>query len=745
MGEKKEVKVKLLAIIIFILIAIFIVAGAVYILFMGNKNENVQSAQSVTNTGNNVTTDKPQYYEPTEEEKARTAELESILKADLPSMDGSTSTIPLEGGIKSALFGITQEQAEASVTHATTYGSYDNLLNGICDIIFSTPLSENQYESAKEANVELVEVPVVLEGFVFVVNAKNPVESLTQQQLKDIYSGKITNWKELGGNDAEIVAYQRNETSGSQNYMKAFMKDSNLMEPKTSFTPASMVGLMDAVATYDNAENSIGYSVYAYAANMYGNGNEIKFIKVDGVEPTKETMASRKYPLLNYNYAIYNKKSEETTKVKELTEWLLTYKGQVAMVNAGYVPVKNVQVKELEIEPYTLKGTSTEVRNSKPDDYYYTIYLDEMLGVESTYKMDKSDYRVAKLKDKELQNKINTFIEESINKLQAKTTEFETYIKLLNDYNNKTAFIKSNVYLSDGIVTNIYCINGYLSVGCYLQYCEGFQSGNYFTYDGYSKIYDLYTGEELSLSDLFYKNTNFVDEINKQIEKRIPYEAELSVRKFETKRDFCSLPKDGFTIGFMFGNNNGNLVIVFPKDNPYFVDGASFKIDTYLDNLSCIYKARDMSDIWEDDVKIDIRMWETACSTPIQKETEKYEYNIYYLDSHNTNLDKLVNNYIDSNIINDEYISSAEKKVEEKMRDNSPGYDYTDAWRNEAGKRMISIHTSMIGHKYVRVMVDIGMETVEDGRYYFDIDTLKIVSKDEVTQWGSKIEESFYF
>ena len=62
--------------------------------------------------------------------------------------------------------------------HATTYGSYDNLLSEKCDIIFSTPLSEEQYESAKSANVELVEAPVVLEGFVFVVNAQNPVNSI---------------------------------------------------------------------------------------------------------------------------------------------------------------------------------------------------------------------------------------------------------------------------------------------------------------------------------------------------------------------------------------------------------------------------------------------------------------------------------------------------------------------------------------------------------------------------------------
>ncbi len=71
--------------------------------------------------------------------------------------------------------------------------------------------------------------PVAKEGFVFVVSKDNPVESLTQQQIRDIYSGKITNWSEVGGNDEEIIPYQRNNDSGSQNYMNEFMKASGLI------------------------------------------------------------------------------------------------------------------------------------------------------------------------------------------------------------------------------------------------------------------------------------------------------------------------------------------------------------------------------------------------------------------------------------------------------------------------------------------------------------------------------------
>ncbi len=267
---------------------------------------------------------------------------------NLPKMDGSTSTIPLEAGIRAALLDVSLEEAEAQVTHNSTYGSYENLLNGECDLIFTVQMSEEQVQTAADRGVELEQVPIAAEGFVFVVNANNPVDSLTQQQLRDIYSGKITNWKEVGGNDAPIAAYQRNETSGSQNYIKIFMGDTPLMDPITEFIPSSMGALMDAVAYYDNAENAIGYSVYAYAADMYGNGDEIKFIHVDGVEPTKETMANGTYPLLSYNYMAFNKEEPADSTVRKLVEWVLTDEGQAAVQAAGYVPLSDkINVDEL--------------------------------------------------------------------------------------------------------------------------------------------------------------------------------------------------------------------------------------------------------------------------------------------------------------------------------------------------------------------------------------------------------------
>ena len=130
----------------------------------------------------------------------------AFLRENFPRIDGSTSLIPLEAGVRAAIFGKSFDEAQKDVVHSTTWGSFKNLLGGDADIIFSTPISAEQQKMADEAGVKLEQVPVVKEAFVFVVNAKNPVDALSQQQIKDIYSGKITNWKQVGGSDEPIIA-----------------------------------------------------------------------------------------------------------------------------------------------------------------------------------------------------------------------------------------------------------------------------------------------------------------------------------------------------------------------------------------------------------------------------------------------------------------------------------------------------------------------------------------------------------
>ncbi|MBW8382526.1 MAG: substrate-binding domain-containing protein, partial [Youngiibacter sp.] len=140
-------------------------------------------------------------------------------KDTYPRIDGSTATIPLSQGIAGELLGLSAEEAKAFIKHNTTHNAYVNLMDGKADIIFVTEPSAEVLTMAKDKGIELEVVPVVKEAFVFLLNVDNPVDVLTQKQIQDIYQGKIVNWKDVGGPDREIIAYQRPDNSGSQTLM----------------------------------------------------------------------------------------------------------------------------------------------------------------------------------------------------------------------------------------------------------------------------------------------------------------------------------------------------------------------------------------------------------------------------------------------------------------------------------------------------------------------------------------------
>lgn len=100
-----------------------------------------------------------------------------------------------------------------------------------------------------------------------------------------------------------------------------------------------MFGLMAVIAAMDNSRSAIGYSVYAYAADMYGSGDEIKLIKVDGVAPSKAAFADRTYPLMGLNFAIYRVTEPDGSPARQLVNWMLSKEGQLAIAEAGYITI----------------------------------------------------------------------------------------------------------------------------------------------------------------------------------------------------------------------------------------------------------------------------------------------------------------------------------------------------------------------------------------------------------------------
>ncbi len=467
-------------------------------------------------------------------------------------MDGSTSTIPLEVAFRMGYYGETKADAEEKVKHNTTYGSYYNLRDGKCDLIFTTPLSAEQREEAKNRGLDLAEVPICMEAFVFVVNANNPVEELTVQQLKDIYSGKITNWKEVGGPDAAIEAFQRNETSGSQNYMKLFMGDTPLMEPNTYMTPHDMHGLVEVLASYDNAINSIGYSVYSYAANMYVDAGKIKFIKVNGIGPTEETMSDLTYPLLNYNYAVYDK-NNDNPEIEKMVNWILSNEGQQAVIEGGYVPVGGGKLPEYvdsnEVKLYdaigTGKKTSDAINNGTASTLemamsFFNVEMPENYLSESRYFYDQYGfdypivygikYSIEGLLDKDLEKEINDFIASACAEVETKFEEvydmFLYYTKNEKMYFNR--FFLADTYSTlDGVSTKIVRPskvevkgkNNYLSVIVHTGFATSADDIDiYYRYYTKTATFDLRTGERVEkLSDMFPEGVDFIEALNDSV------------------------------------------------------------------------------------------------------------------------------------------------------------------------------------------------------------------------------------
>lgn len=269
---------------------------------------------------------------------------EPLLTAEeYPRVDGSTACIPLMAAMLHETTGMDLEQAQTGITVSTTGYAWENISLYYSEgdspevlIVYEAPAYIQQ--EIADSGVELEVSPIGLDALVFMVNEQNPVQSLTRQQLLDIYTGRITNWKDVGGEDAPIVAFQRSEDSGSQTlFKKLVMGDTEPMTPPTELAPAEMGTLVDQLASYNNAGNAIGFSVYYYIDQMYSQPG-LRLLAVDGVEPSNETIGSRQYPFCNEFFAVIRADSPAGSPARTLYDWIRSDDGRACIEGAGYVP-----------------------------------------------------------------------------------------------------------------------------------------------------------------------------------------------------------------------------------------------------------------------------------------------------------------------------------------------------------------------------------------------------------------------
>ncbi len=254
-------------------------------------------------------------------------------KENAPRLDGATAAYPVYAAMAQAMY--PRDQIAELVKGSTTPIAYENLINGQVDAIFVAQASKEQAKIAKEKGIQLTFTPIGKEAFVFVVNSKNPVQSVSVKQIQDIYAGRIARWSEVGGDSAAILPFQRPANSGSQTIMQAkVMQGQAMRQPMQEEVQQGMGGLVRQVAAYRNSENALGYSFRFYVTQMLKQGG-VKLLHIDGVEPSLDHIRSGKYPLTVDVYMVTTQQSKSS--VDQLREWVLSPAGQKLVQDTGYI------------------------------------------------------------------------------------------------------------------------------------------------------------------------------------------------------------------------------------------------------------------------------------------------------------------------------------------------------------------------------------------------------------------------
>jgi len=447
-------------------------------------------------------------------------------------MDGSTATIPLGQAVLKSLVG-----TDEGMTFNTTDNAYQNLIKGTKDLILVTYPSADEQAAAAKAGVKLDVIPVVKDALVFLANTGNPVSNLTQQQVKDIYTGKTTDWGQVGGKPGSIIPYQRPVNSGSQTlFLKLAMAGTTPMDAPQQLRPQEMSGLVDDVANTDSGPDALGYSFLYYATQMYLK-NSAKLLAIDGVAPSAQTVSDGTYPYGTYYYAVMRDDTPADSPARGLVAWLLGDAGQRIASAANYVPLSPRNIVAPAAPTYYLGATADNTTQSS--------------GTGGTQRRD-------------------TTVSRNVPGLYC--TE--------NGKGNVTGLsIPGNPEVNKAVVawaTQQVAKGG--TVGCY----QVVEMGSLVSVQGGDDgaVFDEATGKQLQLSDLFYDKVNYISFINDNLLNQWTNQAlQNEVNEMEPGFDldnlvttpFTGIPNDyaSFTVDASDMVGAPTLEICFPQGNPF--------------------------------------------------------------------------------------------------------------------------------------------------------------------------------
>ncbi len=222
-----------------------------------------------------------------------------------------------------------------------THGAYMNLIEGKTDVIVaSRDISRNELQSSSAQGVEIETAPLAIDALVFIVNPKNPVKNLTSDQIRKIYTGEITNWKEVGGEDHTITPYIRDTDSGSQEKMETLVMNGLTMINGTYMPEIIGSQMASPYMQLESDEYGIGYTPYFYCTAMVRDLMKVNILSIDGVAPTKESLRENRYPFTSHIYAAVRKAQDYNSTPYKLYRFLFTERGADMIDESGYIAIR---------------------------------------------------------------------------------------------------------------------------------------------------------------------------------------------------------------------------------------------------------------------------------------------------------------------------------------------------------------------------------------------------------------------
>jgi phosphate transport system substrate-binding protein len=222
------------------------------------------------------------------------------------------------------------------VRTSQTHGAFMNLIDGNADIILThRTISPDEKAHADSAGVTLIETPVALDAFVFVVNKNNPVKSLTVSFIQKIYTGELTNWSQVGGKNATIKVFTRPRNSGSEEVLRKLVMTG--LEP-ADFPASAVGGMAQVFGEILHNEDAICYTFNNYKdLQARVPDSEVPKIAVNGIFPNEKTVKNRTYPFISEVHVAIRSDLDHNSMAYKLYEWLQSGNANSTFRECGFV------------------------------------------------------------------------------------------------------------------------------------------------------------------------------------------------------------------------------------------------------------------------------------------------------------------------------------------------------------------------------------------------------------------------